>query len=280
MSIFLSHTRCPPLPRTLLITASSQRHKHDTSASEKLFDDAKHKEQEEKQEIERREQTMNALLTSQAGRNWDGDEPIADAVLRMLVDKYKPLRSGTITTADEKLSKAAPTVRDGSVPSESPLLASEATQEEVLGTPKRPLVYPKVDPSKPLKDQPLLPAIEGHRPWHTNFTAPSHATASVRMGNFGPVKSRHPLALDEKARKKEKENNRRFETAFKLEGAKESVLDHRLGIKQQKRTQANPTTMKGWWGLVEERIEVGLVVRASRPLPVSHFFCQESTRSG
>ena len=260
MSI-LSRTRRLPLPRTLFITTSSRGYKHDTSASEKLFEDAKHKEQEEKQEIERRGQTMNALLTSQGGRNWDGDEPIADAVLRMLVDKYKPLRSGTIATADEKLSKAAPTVRRGSVPSESLLLAPEATREEGLGISHRPLVYPKVDLSKPLKDQPLLPAVEGHRPWHTNFTTPSHAAASVRIGNFGTVKPRRPPAPDEKARKKEKENNRRFETAFKLEGAKESVLDHRLGIKQQKRTQANPTTMKGWWGLVEERIEVSLVRR-------------------
>ena len=202
---------------------------------------------------------MNAMLTSQAGQNWDGDEPIADAVLRMLVDKHKPLRSGTITTADEKLSKAAPAVREGS--SLSLLLSSEATQEERLVISNRPLAHPKIDPSKPLKDQPLLHAVEGHRPWHTNFTTPSHATASVRIGNLRPVKPGRAPMPDEKARKKEKENNRRFETAFKLEGAKESVLDHRLGIKQQRRTQANPTTAKGWWGLVEERIEVCLVVR-------------------
>ena len=261
MSIFLSRTRRLPLPHTLLITASSQRYKHDTSTSEKLFEDAKRKEQEEKREMKRKEQAMNAMLTSQAGRNWDGDEPIADAILRMLVDKYKPLRSGTITAADEKLSKAAPAVREGGDPSESLLLSSEATQDEETVLSNRPLAYPKIDPSKPLKDQPLLPVVEGHRPWHTNFTAPSHATASVRIGNVGPVKPGRGPTLDEKARKKEKENNRRFETAFKLEGAKESVLDHRLGIKQQKRTQANPTATKGWWGLVEERIEVCLVVR-------------------
>ena len=277
----LSHTHPLPLHRTLFLTTSRRRYKHDTSASAKLFEDAKREEQEEKGEIERREQTMNALLTSQGGRNWDGDEPIADAVLRMLVDKYKPLRSGTIITADEKLSKSAPTVRMGGIHPDTSLSSSEATRKEALITSNRPLAYPKVDPSKPLKDQPLLPTVEGHRPWHTNFTAPSHATTSIRIGNCEPVKSGPSPALDEKTRKKEKENKRRFQTAFKLEGAKESVLDHQLGVKQQKRTQANPITVKGWGSLVEERIEVCLAVRpdSSQFLTLFAVFYEERTRS-
>ena len=223
----------------------------------------------EKREIKRREQTVNALLTRQADRNWDGDEPIADAVLRMLVDKYKPLRSGTITTADEKLSKAAPSVRVVDNPSDSSFLSPELTSEGAPTTSERALAYPEVDRSKPLKDQPLLPAVDGHRPWHTNFKAPSHATASVRLGNIEPVKSSPSPVLDEKARKQEKENRKRFQTAFKLEGAKESILDHRLGVQQQKRPQANPITMKGWRTLVEERIEA-CHTHVSRLLAVSH----------
>ena len=248
----LTHTRSLPLPRVLSLSSSLRRQNHDNRASAKLFEDAKREEQEEKQAIERRQQTTNALLTRQAGRNWDGDEPIADAVLRMLVDKYKPLRSGTVLSADEKLSKDAPNVRMGGIPSSSP----ETAQEETLITPGRPLTHPKVDPSKPLKDQPLLPAVAGHRPWHTNFTAPSHATASIRLGNIKPLKSGPSPILDEKALKLEKEKKKRFQTAFKLEGAKESVQNHRLGIGQRTRTQANPLTMKGWMSLVEERIEV------------------------
>jgi len=245
----LSHTRRFPLPRILSLT-SLRRYNHKNSASAKLFEDAKREEQEEKQTIERRQQTTNALLTRQADRNWDGEEPIADAVLRMLVDKYKPLRSGTILSADEKLSKAAPNVRVGGIP----LAPSESAREETLIVPNRPLTYPKVDPSKPLKDQPLLPAVEGHRPWHTSFTAPSHATASIRLGNIEPLKSRPSPVLDEKAIKLEKEKRKRFQTALKLEGAKESIQNHRLGVGQRRRT--NPLTMKGWTSLVEERIEV------------------------
>ena len=267
----LSHTRRFPLHHTLFLTPSYRRCRHDTSASAKLFEDAKREEQEESREIERRRQTTSALLNSQGGRNWDGDEPIADAVLRMLVDKYKPLRSGSITTADEKLSKSAPTVRVGDISFDSSLSSLEVTQEGVPIASNRPLACPNIDPSKPLKDQPLLPTVEGHRPWHTNFTAPSHATASVRIGNIEPVRSGPPPTLDEKTRKKEKENRRRFQTALKLEGAKESVLDHRLGIKQQKRTQANPVTMKGWRSLVEERIEVCLAVCVTIPRSFSFY---------
>lgn len=248
----LSHTRLP-LPRVLSLTTSPRRHNHKKSASAKLFEDAKREEQEEKQAIERRQQTTNVLLTRQADRNWDGEEPIADAVLRMLVDKYKPLRSGTILSADEKLSKAAPNVQVGDISSLSSEL--DLGQEESVITPIRSLTHPKVDPSKPVKDQPLLPAVEGHRPWHTNFTAPSHATASIRLGNIKPLKSRGSPILDEKAMKLEKESKKRFQTALKLEGAKESIQNHRLGVGQRRRTQA-PLTMKGWMNLVEERIEV------------------------
>jgi len=253
-SSVLSQTRRVP-PHILSTAASLRRLKHDNTASAKLFEDAKREEQEEKRAVERREQTMDALLTRQAGQNWDGDEPIADAVLRMLVDKYKPLRSGAILAADEKLSKSVPMPRTGVTPS-PPSSSSESIREKPFTTSHRPLAYPKIDPSKPLKDQPLLPAVEGHQPWNTNFTAPSHATTSIRLGNITPVKSGPSPVLDEKARKLEKENKRRFQTAFKLEGAKESVLDHRLGVGQRNRTHANPLTMKGWGNLVDERIDV------------------------
>ena len=255
-SSILSHTRRSPLPLLLTIATPPRRHKHDTSASAKLFEDANREEQEEKWESGRRQQAMNALITRQGERNWDGDEPIADAVLRMLVDKYKPSRLGTIITADEKLSKSAPSIRMHSISLDPSLSSSESMIDEISITSNRPLAYPEVDRSKPLKDQPLLPVVEGHRPWHTNFTTPSHANASLRLGTFRPAGSGPSPVLDEKERKLEKENRRRFQTALKLEGAKESVLDRRLGVKQQKRPQANPTSMKGWRTLVEERIEV------------------------
>jgi DnaJ homolog subfamily C member 28 len=275
-SSILSQTRLLPLPHPLSVATTPRKHKHDASA--RLFEDAKRAEQAEKREIERREKTMNALLTRQAEQNWDGEEPIADAVLRMLVDKYKPLRSGTIITADEKLTKSAPSIRVQCIPP-NPSLSSSGSALEAPITSNRPLTYPEIDRSKQLKDQPLLPAVEGHRPWLTNFTAPSHATASIRLGNFKPARSEDSPVHDEKARKLEKADRRRFQTALKLEGAKESVLEHRLGVKQQKRPHANPITMKGWKTLVEERIEVCSAC-VSYSLAASHYFMKNARAQG
>ena len=57
--------------------------------------------------IRRRGQVPSPSLVVQlsviSNNDWTGDESIQDAVLRMLVDKYKPLRAGTIRTAEDKL---------------------------------------------------------------------------------------------------------------------------------------------------------------------------------
>ena len=114
-------------------------------------------------------------------------------VLRMLVDKYKPLREGPIKTADDKLKKAPPQVRTQDIPHEvvgddSSVTISSTLEEAPVRT------Y--------APGEPILPGIPGHQPWHTTFTVPSHATSSVRYGNISPPKpATSPLPLDDKARK-------------------------------------------------------------------------------
>jgi hypothetical protein len=67
-------------------------------------------------------------------------------------------------------------------------------------------------------------------------------------------------AEDDRARRKEREVKQRSEIAGRLTRAKESTLDHRLGItksiKSGMQARPNPVSIKGWAGLVEERIEV------------------------
>ncbi|KAG9074427.1 hypothetical protein FS749_014014, partial [Ceratobasidium sp. UAMH 11750] len=75
------------------------------SASAKLFADA---EAEEREEAQRRSKPSQADILMNKHENWDGDERIQDTVLRMLMDKYKPLRTGQIQTADEKLKASLP----------------------------------------------------------------------------------------------------------------------------------------------------------------------------
>ncbi|KAI0775873.1 hypothetical protein BD413DRAFT_610594 [Trametes elegans] len=241
------------LPRTALAirNASTQSPKPDHSASSKLFQDAAREEAEE-QRAAQNSSALSALESQQ--ENWTGDEPVEHAVLRMLVDKYKPMRSGPIRSAEEKLKTAPPRVRTSDTPPGA--VIQEATvdlarTEEAEDVPVRRYV----------PGEPILPGIEGHRPWHTTFTVPSHATSNVRYGSIPPPKPARPASpvpLDEKARRKERETKKRMEQGTRLSRARESTIDYRLGIKGGAADQLrrpNPVSLKGWANLVEDRIE-------------------------
>jgi len=166
-----------------------------------------------------------------------------DAVLRMLVDKYKPLRTGAIRGADEKLRRAPPRVVPG------PIQLDDSFSVDWHPSPNAPA------PTR----EPLIPATEGHKPWLTTFKVPSHVS-SVRYGQFPTRTPSHTRpapadAQDERARKKEREARKHLQNAGRLTRARESTLDYRLGIKSQQ-ARPNPVSVKGWQGLVEERIEV------------------------
>lgn len=59
------------------------------------------KTQEADGQVKQSSQRRSQLLLQHS--NWDGEESMQDAVLRMLVDKYRPLRGETIRSAEEKL---------------------------------------------------------------------------------------------------------------------------------------------------------------------------------
>jgi len=196
------------------------------SASDKLFADAV---REEVTTPQRRRPRINLH------ENWDGDEKIEDAVLRMLVDKYKPLRTGTIQYTEQKLKRSLPCVATSSqviVRSITPSTGSWATE-------------------------PLLPSSKDHRPWHTQFKTPSYATPLVKQAFISPK----PLPQDDRERKKEREDKRKAENGTRLATARESTLNYRLGIKSTG-PQVNPGNLKGWGNLIEDKIQVG----ASAPM--------------
>ncbi|EKM60009.1 uncharacterized protein PHACADRAFT_115422 [Phanerochaete carnosa HHB-10118-sp] len=247
-----------PLKSTYRTYANGAPAQRGYRASAKLFADAANEETELAEQAARANK-LEALRSKH--ENWTGDESMQDAVLRMLVDKYKPMRGGPIRTADEKLKKAPPRVE----PVDPAVLHSygspEASEQAVVQTSWG------ASSNRSLADVPLLPAVEGHQPWHTTFTIPSHARSSVKYGNIpsSSATSRlppNPELLDEKARRKLRENKKRTEQAGRLQSARESTLDYRLGIKagakvahDSVRPRANPTGMKGWASLVEDRIE-------------------------
>jgi DnaJ homolog subfamily C member 28 len=253
---------------------SSRNSTVDHRASSKLFSDAEREEATEHQASAGSGGSGGALpgpRVTPEHPNWTGDERMQDAVLRMLVDKYKPLRTGTIQTAEDKIRHLAAPTLSASAPQHSSTPKSETGCPLPSSSPPHhhhPRIY------RP--DEPLLPAVEGHKPWLTTFKVPSHAKASIRYGQFPALssglssssagnfsrRSAAPSGLAEddgdRARHQQREAKKRSEVAWRLTQAKESTLDYRLGIKggAQTHVSLNPVSMKGWAGLVEERIEV------------------------
>lgn len=237
---------------------SSNDPQRDLSASAKLFRDAANEEAEEAEQAARANR-LNALQTKH--EIWTGEESTQDAVLRMLVDKYKPLRSGPIRSADEKLKKAPPKVGDidGTF--------MESSEDDNGGGVERVVVRSMWGASsRSVAAASLLPSVEGHQPWHTTFQVPSHAQSSIKYGHIPIASSSNgiPAPLDDKARRQAKEVKKRTEQAGRLRNAKESTLDYKIGRKDGNTTQTvvgrrvNPLGLKGWASLVEDRIEVRL----------------------
>lgn len=202
----------------------------DTKASSQLWADAVEEE-------ETRNSTKLPTSTESAEYpNWTGDESVQDAVLRMLVDKYKPLRGGAIRTAEEKLKSMPP-----SLSLESPSLSTSSGSS--------------------------LPTSEStttHKPWLTTFRAPSHAT-SIRYMRLPPPLPTKPSTQgppvhpdDSRSRIIEREKKKKAAYAGRLTNARESSLDYRIGrtaTGDPRMHRPNPVSVKGWTSLVEERIE-------------------------
>ena len=248
------------------LSLTTRFHNVDRRASSKLFADAEREEAVDREGTPTRPTVLPK--TAPEHTNWTGEESIEDAVLRMLIDKYKPLRTGTVQTAEEKIRRAPPTV-----------VAEPPTMPHTSSTPTTPLSPPSPSPppssSVCRADEPLLQSVKGHMPWLTTFKAPSHAAASIRYGQFSTSPTSSPSAsagssqsvrateqADDLSRRKERDAKRRSEIAGRLTRARESTLDYRLGIKsastggQAQQARPNPVSIKGWAGLVEERIEV------------------------
>ncbi|KZT44281.1 hypothetical protein SISSUDRAFT_976541 [Sistotremastrum suecicum HHB10207 ss-3] len=209
--------------RSTLLTRCNSR------ASAKLFEDAAREEAEEQLEVAKRRPPPQTVSTHE---NWTGDESIQDAVLRMLVDKYKPLRSGHIRSADEKikssLTNLSPTSSMISEDSDAFFAHSVPSSSSSTG------------------------ASADHKPWLVTFKVPSHA-AKIKFARLPPSPKPSPVSAPPPTISCIKQQKRAKQVARVTE-ARESSLDYRIG-RRSGQQHANPSSMKGWASLVEERIE-------------------------
>lgn len=236
-------------PRSILFHRSFVLKYSTKSASDKLFDDAA------REEAEAPSCSASSLtrVVYEQHENWDGDERIQDTVLRMLVDKYKPLRTGSIQSAEQKLNLSPPQLLGG-----IPLTA-------INTFPTTPNINLKPSGGS-WATQPLLPSSEDHKPWHTTFKVPSHKVSSVKLADLPPpissTRTSPQFSVDEHERKKERAAFKRTQQAGRLTEARESTLDYKLGVKDARANapRTNPVGLKGWTSLVEDKIEANLLL--------------------
>lgn len=218
-----------PIRQLRTLTTSTCRRSYQ-SASQKLFADAEI-EDNDKELAQTKERLEQRLMEAQ---NWTGDEKMEDTVLRMLVDKYKPLR-GSMQTSDMKL-KAKP-----------------------------PQVTPRTtDSNSLLENDDILSEMEDHKPWMTTYKTPSFAVnPSVKAMQLPPKATNKRSNPDETAQVKgpTREERLRIAEANRLASARDRTLDYRFGgiqggatAESSEGTRANPKSLKGWAALAEERI--------------------------
>ena len=210
------------------------------TGSAKLFADAERYDNEETPH-------KSAVILEQ-DENWTGDEKIQDTVLRMLVDKYKPLRTCSIQSADQKIKNALP--RMTTLP-----VNLDGGDQTDLSLNAGSLLTSLKPSTGSWATEPLLPSNPGHQPWHTTFQVPSHSIKYAHIpGPSVPSKNPSTDPIDGHSRIQ----NKQAQHVGRLTRARESTLYYRMGIRKSGQGISNPLTLKGWTNLVEEKIEVGI----------------------
>ncbi|WRT63335.1 uncharacterized protein IL334_000240 [Kwoniella shivajii] len=263
-------------------SSSSSSSDRPLTGSAKLFADALEEETVSKA-------SRDQLIHSQ-GEIWTGDESTHDAVLRMLIDSNKPLRTpGGVkhNSSDEKIKNWMKRLDLKPIP-------GNATTSSSNDDPISSSSTPEIEGLNPHKTT-IPPHL--HRPWHSTYTGETklhNTTPQVKYGTF--IKSRKdgdsltnllelhlPPGADGKTRQRVKDARKSGRTIRRLDNAREGALDYKLGLtdgevlveagdeedggntfrgnRQVKGSsvlgagKGNASGMRAWGGLVEDRIQ-------------------------
>lgn len=248
--------------------------------------------------------TSRKDLRHTQGPVWEGEESTHDAVLRMLMDAHKPLRTGEGVkhdTADKKIKgwmkginmeprhpngSAQPQAMDG----DAATVIETATEESV--NPHRTTIPPHL-----------------HRPWHSTYTGANQSTddPKVKYGTFLQRKAtgdeltnllelQLPHNADGKTRARVRDARRSSKALGRFDKAREGAIDYRLGlgvdggqlVELEDLEEGEEATFRGnrqvrgasvlgaqkggasglraWGGLVEDRIQVSQARRSYRTI--------------
>ena len=204
------------------------------------------------------------------GPIWTGEESESDAVLRMLVDAHKPLRTGEGVKASASEDKIKRWMKDLDLkPRPGAFVnAPDANEAEAATSPHKTTIPPHL-----------------HRPWHSTYTGDTQVadeTPKVKYGTFIRKKAdgeslanilelQLPPGADVKTRARVRESRKRQRIIGRVESAREKALDYRLDIDEDAETfegnrqvkgssvlgagRGNASGLRAWAGLVEDRIQ-------------------------
>lgn len=248
--------------RVILPVIRSASTSSESTGSARLFQDAV---EEEERETSKRSTRDHLRLTQ--GPIWMGDEVMPDAVLRMLNDAYKPLRSGEgvkHTSADDKIKGWMKGIKM------QPKVGGATRDEDTPASVHRTTIPPHL-----------------HRPWHSTYTGDNQQEEApkIRHGMFMQKKAdanalENILELhDPKTKARVRELRKAGRLIKRVEHAREGALDYKLGLgslgtqlvdggddtfmaNRQIRGSSVLGAQKGaasgvraWAGLVEDRIQ-------------------------
>jgi aarF domain-containing kinase len=234
------------------------------------------------------------LIDSQ-GPIWTGDESTHDAVLRMLVDAHKPLRTGDGAVHDAADKRIKQWMRNLDMTPPPPVVGSKSASDTVDSATNIDSVD-SVEADAAAATNPHHTTIPRHlhRPWHSTYTGDNVTAASrpqIKYGDmsaspshpdrrqFSDLELRLPPNADGTARKALREKRSSVRLQGRVDRARESAIDYRLGIPEdvapgeddapsfrgQRQLLGRSVLgarggassgMKAWAGLVEERIQV------------------------
>lgn len=268
-------------------TPQSEQKGESQSASEGLTGSAKLFADALEEESLGKGNSRDHLVHSQ-GPIWTGDESQQDAVLRMLVDKYKPLRTGEGVKADASEKRIHNWMKNLDMEPRQPIPGKPSVEEGDGFV----VTSSGVSPHR-TKLPPHL-----HRPWHATYTGDSkvleapkikygHIVKKARTDNDWDnlLELRLPPNADGSQRAKARDLRKTARLQGRLGNARESAIDYRIGVVDGAVThvgaeeeemegfagnrqirgnsvlgaqRGGASGMRAWAGLVEDRITVSL----------------------
>ena len=236
-----SSPRPSPPPSTSPSTdGPSQPARPDTSASAHLFALAA----EEERLPPRPPSRQPPSITNPEERIWDGDEPLEWTVKRMISDAHKPIRSGKIRSAEEKIreemkQREVVSRMTGPIPAKVGQSSTTATTANPEDDPAE-LTAGHVKKNTKVWPGHLVGGDPNHRPWHSEYVVPSHDRALIRRGVLlkpppstlatSSAKSKPAeLPADPQARAALRRVQKLNAGPVRLSSARESALDYEFG---------------------------------------------------